>query len=319
MKQIQTSRNLPRGRGKAAATLQLEQAIQDVVTERSPITVRGVCYALFTRGLIRDMSTGSTQRVSRVMTEMRELNALDWTRIVDGSRAVERASLWQDTSQIIDAAVRTYRRDNWQDQPALVEVWSEKSTVQGVLAPELQDLGVTFRVLKGFGSFTAVRQAAEDSMDGSKPRVALYLGDWDPSGLFMSEVDLPQRLLRYGSRWSLKRIALIDDDLASLPHFPTDTKSNDARLRWYLGHTPADPTKCWELDAMDPNTLRHRVRRAIEGYMDMDIWQHALAIEAAERGSMQVFHDQWQRRLQGGEHIAESPGLRPVRWRTTWP
>lgn len=301
MKQIQTSHDLPRRRGKAAATLQLELAIQCIVAERAPITVRGVCYALFTRGLIPDMSTGSTGRISRVMTEMRETDALDWTQVVDGSRAVERASLWRDTSQIINAAVRSYRRDNWQDQPVLVEVWSEKSTVQGVLAPELEDLGVTFRVLKGFGSFTAVRQAAEDSLCGSKPRVALYLGDWDPSGLFMSEVDLPQRLGRYGSKWILERIALRREDLAGLPHFPTDTKSGDARLRWYLAQTTADPTKCWELDAMDPNTLRQRVRRAIEAYMDMDVWRHALAIEAAERESMQVFHLQWQRRLQGRE------------------
>ena len=75
--QIHTSRNLPRQRGKAAATLELEAAIQGIVCERHPITVRGVCYALFTADLIPDMSTGSTQRVSRVMTAMRETNALD--------------------------------------------------------------------------------------------------------------------------------------------------------------------------------------------------------------------------------------------------
>ena len=300
MTQIATSLNLPRRhRGKAAATLALETAIVEIVDERNPITVRGVCYALFTRGLTPDMSVNSTQRVSRVMTEMRECGALDWTMIVDGSRAVDRTSMWRDPSQIIASAVRQYRRDNWADQPVLVEVWSEKSTVQGVLAPVLHQLGVTFRVMRGFGSYTAVRQAAEDSLDLPDDRdgLALYVGDWDPSGLFMSEVDLPRRLAAYGSRWVFRRIALTCRDLVGLPHFDTVTKSSDARLQWYLKNTSADPLKSWELDAMDPNSLRRRVREQITQVMDMDAWNHSLQIEQAEKDSMHHFHAAWTNRL----------------------
>ena len=305
--QIQTGRNLPRQRGKAAATLELEAAIRGIVRERHPLTVRGVCYALFTAGLIPEMSTGSTQRVSRVMTAMRETNALDWTLIVDGSRAVERINAWRDPCSLIRAAVQQYRRDYWQDQPTLVEVWSEKSTVQGVLAPVLDEFGVTFRVMKGFGSFTAVRQAAEDSLDlpDDRDAIALYLGDWDPSGLYMSEVDLPRRLERYGSSWDFKRIALVRDDLKRLPHFPAATKASDARARWYASATSADPSMCWELDAMDPNDLRARVRDAVTGYIDADAWRHAVQIERTEVESMKHFHAAWNGRL--GGHDGERP------------
>jgi hypothetical protein len=202
------------------------------------------------------MEVKHTARVSRVMTEMREREALDWTQIVDGSRAVERAKTWDEPDSIIAAAVRGYRRDHWQDQPTIVEVWSEKSSVQGVLAPVLNELGVTFRVMKGFGSFTAVRQAAEDSNDlASQETVALYIGDWDPSGLYMSEHDLPERLARYGGMWELKRIALSRADTAGLPHFDAATKRGDARYRWFVERYGR---RCWELDAMDPNTLRDR-------------------------------------------------------------
>ncbi|MDY0068251.1 MAG: hypothetical protein RBS02_17965 [Steroidobacteraceae bacterium] len=153
--------------------------------------------------------------------------------------------------------------------------------------------------MKGFGSFTAVRQAAEDSIDLTSDRdaVALYIGDWDPSGLYMSEVDLPARLARYGSRWSFRRIALVRDDLDGLPHFDTSTKKEDARPPWYLKNTTADPSKSWELDAMDPNDLRERVRVEIERYMDLDAWQRALDVEAVEKESMQDFHAEWLRRL----------------------
>ena len=299
--QFATGPDLPRRRGKSAQTVLLEEAIVGIVNERHPITVRGVCYALFTMGLISDMSVNNTGKISRVMTDMRERNDLEWTLIVDGSRAVDRVNLWSDPTSIINAAVKGYRRDNWQDQPTLVEVWSEKSTVQGVLAPVLEDLGVTFRVLKGFGSFTAVRQAAEDSMDlpDDREAIALYVGDWDPSGLYMSEMDLPRRLDRYGSTWSFQRIAITHDDLAGLPHFDTATKSGDVRLEWYLENTTADPRKSWELDAMDPNALRERVRTAIVQHMDLDAWDHAIGIEIVEKESMLKFHQAWTSGLRG--------------------
>jgi hypothetical protein len=289
-------------RGKAQATLVLEQAILDIVEERAPITVRGVCYALFVRELIPSMEVKHTQRISRIMTEMRESETLDWTQIVDGSRAVERAKTWGDPDSIIKVAVSTYRRDNWQDQPTIVEVWSEKSTVQGVLAPVLHELGVTFRIMKGFGSYTAVKQAAEDSnvdLASNQKTVALYVGDWDPSGLYMSESDLPARLARYGGQQQLRRIAILMADTAGLPHFDAITKAGDVRYRWFVERYGR---RCWELDAMDPNDLRDRVREEIGSYIDPTLWNRAREIEAVEVESMKDFHKAWQSRLTGRNH-----------------
>ncbi len=301
----------PNRRGKAKATLALESAILDIVAERAPITVRGVCYALFVRGLIPSMEVASTQRVSRIMTEMRETEALNWTLIVDGSRPVDRAKTWSDTSTIIKAAVAQYRRDNWQDQPVLVEVWSEKSTVQGILQPVLDNYGITFRVMKGFGSFTSVMQAATDSTETNQDTVALYIGDWDPSGLYMSEVDLPARLARYGGTQLLQRIAVLEMDTAGLPHFDAATKSGDVRHRWFVERYGQ---RCWELDAMNPNDLRTRVQVMIESYIDRDLWNRSKNIEAAEVASMTDFQQAWQDRLKGQEQIQTCRNLPPDPW-----
>lgn len=288
-------------RGKSKSILEFEQAILQIVEERAPITVRGVAYALFTRGLIDSMVINNTSKVSRVMTEMRECGALDWTKIVDGSRATDRISVWSNPSEIIEAAVRGYRRNYWQDQPTLIEVWSEKSTVAGLLAPVLTEFGVTFRVQKGFGSFTSVRRAAEDSLgvpDHQNP-IALYIGDYDPSGMYMSEIDLPERLERYGSRWQFQRIAVLKSDTPHLPSFEASTKSGDNRYPWFVenfGH------KCWELDAIDPNDLRKRVREQIVTRLNLLAWEHAKRIEEVEVESMQSFHHAWTTRLQGAQH-----------------
>lgn len=299
-------------RGKSKSTLQLEAAILEIVHERAPITVRGVCYALFVRGLIDGMTTKNTQRISRVMTNMREEDVLDWTLVVDGSRAVERVQTWRNPGQVIEAAVNGYRRDYWQDQPYLIEVWSEKSTVQGVLEPVLDKYGVTFRVMKGFGSFTSVRQAAEDSLylNDDQDGLVFYLGDFDPSGLYMSEFDLPDRLDRYGSEWNFKRIAVTAEDTRTLVSFDVESKSGDARFDWYVENYGFS---AWELDAMDPNRLRARVEEQIKTSLDLHAWDHALRIEAAQKESMLEFQAAWTARCRQGldKHLMEADHAAP--------
>ena len=109
-------------RGRSKETLLLERLIETVVEERKPITVRGVCYALFVADYIDSMSAKSSQKISRIMTRMREEGKIDWRDVVDDSRTPTRVSQWSNPSEIISAAVNTYRKDYWQDQECVVEV-----------------------------------------------------------------------------------------------------------------------------------------------------------------------------------------------------
>jgi hypothetical protein len=278
-------------RGRSQATLILEAAIHEIVNERSPITVRGIAYALFTQELIGDMTTKNTAKVSRIATAMREREELDWELIVDDSRQVRTVAAWSNPEAIINSAVRGYRKDYWEDQDYTVEVWAEKGTVGGILQPVLDELGVAFRVMKGFGSFTSVRRAAQDAGESSwdKEFVALYIGDHDPSGLHMSEVDLPERLERYGFEGDFQRIAVTKED-RKCASFSASTKKSDPRYKWFAqnyGDT------CWELDAINPSTLRDRVQRNIEAHIDFDRWNKCIMVEEAEVESMQAFRKSW--------------------------
>lgn len=277
-------------RGRAQATLDLEAVIYEIAAERQPLTVRGIAYSLFVRRLLASMAVNDTQKVSRISVQMREAGTLPWEWIVDDSRRPRGAGTWSNPSEIIRTAVAKYRRDNWQDQDTIVQVWSEKSTVEGVLAPVLDEFGVGFQVMKGFGSATALNRLAELSQSVGQKAVALYIGDWDPSGLFMSEVDLPHRLERYGGEWHLRRIALTKRDLVGLPHFAVGTKAKDPRYRWFAQN---HGRRCWELDAMNPNDLRARVCREIRRYIDKRVWAHSLHTEQSEIGSMHAFHETW--------------------------
>jgi hypothetical protein len=154
------------------------------------------------------MSKNETNKVSTQLTWAREMGRIPWPWIVDETRVPERISAWDDPAAYVETVRRSYRRDRWADQPAWVEVWSEKGTIRGTLAPILDTYGVTFRVMHGYGSATAIHQAALDSRSSRKRLTVLYVGDWDPSGLHMSALDLPERLEQYGGAVRLVRLVL---------------------------------------------------------------------------------------------------------------
>lgn len=285
------------GRGKSAKSIELIAAAYSILEEIQPASVRAVCYRLFVLKLITSMSKNETAKVSKQLTWAREVGHIPWAWIVDETRRPESVSQWDDPASFIESACSQYRKDNWAEQPNRVEVWSEKGTVRGTLAPVLDKYGVTFRVMHGYASATAIHDIAEDTMCHDEPLIVLYVGDWDPSGMNMSQVDLPERLALYGANVEINRVALSHYDVrhgTELPSFEAATKVGDSRYQWFVeryGH------RCWELDALPPPVLRGRVEDEILSLLDLDAWNHLIGIEAVERESMSTFLTSWKKSI----------------------
>lgn len=288
MEQFETCSKKP-GRGMARRSLDLIGAMHTIAAAAQPITGRGIGYKLFTAGLIELMSRSEMQRVYRLLKEARERGIVPWDWIVDESRGVERRASWDDPKEFARAAIKQYRRDYWNQQDVRVEVWSEKGTIRGVLAPVLDEYGVGFRVMHGFGSATEVYGVAQNC-DG-RPLIVLYVGDWDPSGLCMSELDLPERLQRYdGEHVDLNRIALEPNQLTGLPSFPAADKKKDPRYDWFVRNYG---TRCWELDALDPNDLRTCVEEKILEEIEPIAWERCKVVERAEQELLRAVMTKW--------------------------
>ena len=282
------------GRGPSALTRERLDAIREYAEENKPVTVRGCCYHLFTRKLIESMDRKFTDEISRILVNAREKEEIPWDWIVDETRDLEGGGGWSSLEAFGEAMFKHYRKNRWVDQDTRVELWSEKGTVRGLLAPVISRYQIPFRVMHGYSSATNTHDIADQICNtvvyNEKEFVALYCGDWDPSGLDMSEWDLPNRLKRYGdatATFTVRRIALIESDLADLPSFPLETKSKDPRFAWYKANY--HPKVCWELDAMNPNDLRERVKGEILSYIDQKKWQRADVVERAERESIREF------------------------------
>jgi hypothetical protein len=145
-------------RGKSKKSLELTESCSEILSEIQPATVRAVCYRLFALRLLKSMRKNDTNKISRLLTDAREKALIPWEWIVDETREAERVAGWENPKAYIEVVKRAYRRDHWALQPERVEVWSEKGTVRGMLAPVLQEYGVTFRVMHGYASATTVRQ-----------------------------------------------------------------------------------------------------------------------------------------------------------------
>src|SRR5215469_9909595 len=133
----------------AQRSLDLIEAMRAAAEAAQPITGRGIGYKLFTAGLIPSMARTEMQRVYRLLKEAREEGTIPWDWIVDETRELEQVATWDSPEAFVSHMHRSYRRDFWLRQPVRVEVWSEKGTVRGVLAPILNEYGVGFRVLHG--------------------------------------------------------------------------------------------------------------------------------------------------------------------------
>jgi hypothetical protein len=170
-----------KGRGMAQRSLDLIEAMRDIAEAMQPITGRGVGYKLFTRGLTSSMSRSEVARVYRLLLIAREQGIIPWEWIVDETRELERVPTWDDPEQYARTVARSYRRDFWNQQPHRVQVWSEKGTVRGVLAPVLNQYAVGFLPVGGFSSGTKAHDIAED--DDGRVLIVLYVGDFDPLGM----------------------------------------------------------------------------------------------------------------------------------------
>jgi hypothetical protein len=284
-----SSKIVRRGRGMAQKSLDLIEAMYAAAETAQPITGRGIGYKLFTQGLIPSVGRADMQRVYRLLKKARERDDIPWHWIVDEAREFERVPSWSNPEEYAAVTIRDYRRDFWDQQPVRCEVWSEKGTVRGVLAPVLDKYGVGFRVMHGFCSATVVHDIADD--DDGRQLVAMYVGDWDPSGLWMSERDLPERFERYdGDHVEIKRIALTRDQVADLPSFLATNKRKDPRYKWFIKNYGE---RCWEVDALDPNELRDIVEQAIQAEIEPVAWERCATVEEAEKESLRTVLDRW--------------------------
>ena len=298
------------GRGEHEATTALIHAAYGILEAEQPTTVRRVVYALFNAKKIDGTNKAAENVVSRLLTKARKDGRIPWDWMVDEHRQPERVLTFRDPAHAMSLIKERYRKDYWPTQPINVRVWSEKSTVSGILAPVLREYEVGFLALHGNNSWTRLPEACATQRRDGRPWLVLYVGDWDPSGCRMSDDDLPKRIAEDGANITVKRIALVAADLPGLQRFSFDVddkrKAEVAKHGAHVGKRGMDNNKGWfverfgrvcmELDAMSSEDLRTRVAREIQRYINRDAWEKMRLCEQAELDTVDEFCGRFNRR-----------------------
>src|SRR5918998_3900394 len=175
---------IKRTRRTKAEIQELDIALQEIVVQFRPVTVRQVFYQAVNRGMVPKSETKGYRVVRRGLVALREARKIPYGWIVDGTRYVTGHTRYRDLAQFTDYAAGLYRKDYWDTAEVNVEVWLEKEALKGVLVPTVvNECGLGLHVTRGFASITYLQEAAEDIALDGRPTYVYVLTDFDPSGV----------------------------------------------------------------------------------------------------------------------------------------
>lgn len=259
---------------------QANEIVDDYAAQGFDLTLRQLYYQFVSRGLIANKMS-EYKRLGSVVNDARLAGLIDWNRIEDRTRNLERQAAWDDPADAVSAIAGQYHIDRWKDQPYRPEVWIEKDALTGVIDGVCTELDVPYLSCRGYTSQSEMWRGAMRlkhwKRTGQIPFI-IHLGDHDPSGKDMSR-DIRERLELFMGGVEFTRIALNMDQVEQYEPPPNPAKITDSRADAYIAEFG---TESWELDALEPTVIATLIRDAISGVRDEEKWE--AKIEEEERG-----------------------------------
>jgi hypothetical protein len=261
----------------------------DIVSEYEDgvLTIRGLHYKLVSRGMTNTMR--HYKRVVTAMIQARREGVISYESFSDHDRVLIGETKFEVTSveselasskRTIEYWMKNYWKNRWENQYYYPEIFIEKKALQGVFEPICNKWDISLSPCKGYPSLTFLNDAATrflDAQDQGKSPIILYFGDYDPSG-----EDIPRSIeqnLRndFGVDITLRRIALMEDQVKEWNLPPAPTKVGDSRTAAWDGLGQV------ELDAVEPKKIQSLCNEAIEDIFDSDLYEDLISQEDEER------------------------------------
>jgi hypothetical protein len=264
----------------------IRNAIVNILSEHSPMTVRQIFYALTVRGVIEKAEAEYKQTVVRLLDDLRWAGDIDWDDISDATRWMHKLRSYKSVEQAIRATAQFYRRDLCANNEDYIEIWCEKEALAGVMAQVTEEYDLPLMVSRGFSSSSYLRRAADKITTIGKPTFIYHFGDHDPSGLWISEQierDLQRHLDDIGEfdldDFFFERIAVTPKQIDGwkLPTRPTKTEAEGNR---HAKHFNGDSV---ELHAIPIDKLHDLIRNVIFRHIDLRQLQVLREAEKSER------------------------------------
>jgi hypothetical protein len=277
--------------------LKANSIIESYLAQGLTLTLRQLYYQFVSRDLIPNTEK-SYKRLGSIISSARCGGLVDWDALED---RVRRPVIWAEHASpkaMLESALRSYRLPRLDGQSVYVELWVEKDALAGVLEPIAAEYHVTLMVNRGYSSSSAMKESADRirrkcKRYGVSEAIVFYLGDHDPSGEDMVR-DISERLHQFLNNgllvdWSgdevtvetiadsrtrhpkiwldVRKLALTMEQIEEYSPPPNPAKLSDSRAKAYVDK---HGDSSWEVDALDPTTLRDIITEALESVLDME-------------------------------------------------
>lgn len=265
------------------------EIMRDYEADDMKLTLRQMYYQFVSLGICPSGQL-HYKRIGDVLTDARYAGDYPIEGLEDRGREVHNGDFTtceDDVDEALETSANTIRWlpdgtiniDRWYGQRRHVSVWVEKQALEGVFEPVCKELGVSWFACKGYPSVSAlwswIQAAQRAHRVGTVERcTVLYFGDHDPDGW-----EIPRSALRnirklmevqdVHLRVDFKRVALNRDQIDRYNPPPFEAKVTSARYQGYVDEHSTD--EAWELDALEPRTLRDLIRLEVEELFDEDI------------------------------------------------
>lgn len=271
----------------------IQEGLIGILEADNPQTLRGLYYAGTVRGLY-PKTEQSYKLVGREMVKLRRAGRAPYRWLADNSRWVRQPQTYGGVEEMLESGADYYRRDLWRYNPVAVEVWCEKDALAGVLYEVTAEYAAPLYVVSGFSSLTYTYEAAQAIAIREKPTYIYYLGDHDPSGIWIPR-KIEQGLREHAPEAEVhfEKLAVTPKQIKAygLPSRPT--KRTDSRAKGFEGDSV-------ELDSIPASTLKQMVRAAIVQHLDP---ARLAAVKRTERLERETLYEMLERLQRGDDDL----------------
>jgi hypothetical protein len=269
--------------------------VLDALDEYLPVSLRAVHYRLLTIPFWRN-SKDKTKYVndkdcykdlSNLATRLRLNGEIPFDALSDSTRPVTTWQCWRNAADFmteqLDRFLRGYARDLLQSQQQHCEIVVEKLTVANFIKPIAGNYCMPVVVMRGNSGIDARYQIVQRFRASGKRGLFLFcLGDCDPDGdsivasTICSLRDDFQITNVNGTRVAMTHAQA---DQMKLPNM-LDAKLTSPNYATFVAQHGRND--CYELDAVQPETLQNWLDVAIRGVIDIEAYNHEVEQQRME-------------------------------------
>jgi hypothetical protein len=133
MSAVYGSTPIRRRRRSQAEMEAIRAALNEILAERHPMTVRQVFYQATTAGVVAKTEAEYKGTVCRLLADMRRDGEIPYTWLADATRWMRKPTTFSSAEAALKRTAETYRRALWNVCAVAVEIWLEKEALAGVL------------------------------------------------------------------------------------------------------------------------------------------------------------------------------------------